>query len=581
MRPLKEATLAAVGLAVLVACGPLGGATGQSQRGSSTQDLRFPVGTDFATLDPAYLDTQTDAEIAQNLFDGLLDQANDLRIVPAIASAMPSISADGLTYTFRLRRDVTFSNGDGVTARDVLYSWNRAAALQGPYSTNLAAIVGFDKLPAKPPPPAQVEQLLAKNDKSVTLSGLTAPDGPDGYTVRVRLTQPAGWFLSAISQSGVVGMIIDQKVVAGDPKRWWAKPGTLVGTGAYRMVARTPGRSADFAAVPNWWSSPKPAVARVHVGILPDARDREAAYEQGGYDINGYGGFSNLDLRDTLRIQRTRGLKDQLQLRPGGRTYWVSFNLRADSQRKAVGPFIDSAGSSARALRTAFTLAIDKKKLAAAVCRGALCAPATGGIITKGLQGYLGDDADPLAGFDPARAKGLLRAADPDGSKTKGLVYVYDPEDPVNQPTARNLQEQWHTNLGVDVQVRSEPHARFIVDRLNGSLVLSRDGWTADYDHPEDWFDDKFGSLAGCPDLNCSSGYATAQFDRLATQADALPLQRALPVYRQMSKMLSDEVAYIPLYHTLNAFMVKPYVSGAGANALLDHRWNSIHILPH
>ena len=131
-----------------------------------------------------------------------------------------------------------------MTARDVLYSWNRAAALQGPYSTNLAAIVGFDRLPQKPPPAAQVEQLLERNDRSVTLSGLTAPDGPDGYTVRVRLARPTGWFLSAISQPGVVGMVVDQKVVAGDPRGWWKRPDTLVGTGPYRMVARSPGRSA-------------------------------------------------------------------------------------------------------------------------------------------------------------------------------------------------------------------------------------------------------------------------------------------------------------------------------------------------
>jgi ABC-type oligopeptide transport system substrate-binding subunit len=566
-------------LALLVACGQAGGAGGQSQRSSS--DLRFPIGTDFGTLDPAYLDTQTDAQIAENLFDGVLEQAGDLRIVPSIAAAMPSVSADGLTYTFRLRRDVSFWNGDQVTAKDVLYSWNRGAALQGPYSTNLAAIAGFDKLPTKPPPPAQVEQLLGKKDRSVTLSGLTAPDGPDGYTVRVRLTQPAGWFLSAISQPGVVGMIVDQRVVASDPKGWWTKPATLVGTGAYRMVGRSPGRSADFAAMPSWWGSPKPAVGHVHVGILPDARDREAAYEAGEYDINGFGGFSNLDLQDILRIKRTRSLNSQLLLRPGGRTYWVSFNLKADPTRKAGGPFIDSAGGSAKALRQAFDLAIDKKKLADAVCRGALCAPATGGIITKGLKGYLGDNADPLAGFDPVRARQLLKGADANGTKTKGLVYVYDPEDPVNQPTARNLREQWRTNLGVDVEIRPEPHARFVVDRLNGSFVLSRDGWTADYDHPEDWFDDKFGSLAGCPDVNCSTGYATPQFDRLAAQAGAQPLEKALPVYRQMSKMLSDEVAYIPLYHTVNAFMIRPYVRGAGANNLLDYRWSGIRFLPH
>jgi len=494
---------------------------------------------------------------------------------------MPSVSSDGLTYTFRLRRDVIFWNGDPVTAKDVLYSWNRAASLQGPYSTNLAAIAGFDKLPTKPPTPAQVEQLLQKNDRSVTMSGLTAPDGPNGYTVRVRLTQPAGWFLSAISQPGVVGMIVDQRVVATDPKGWWKKPATLVGTGPYRMSGRSSGRSADFAAVPGWWGSPKPAVAHVHLGILPDARDREAAYEEGAYDLNGFGGFSNLELKDLQRIQRTPRLKSQLSLLPGGRTYWVSFNLRADARRKAVGPFIDSAGRSARALRMAFDLAIDKQKLADDVCRSVLCAPATGGIITKGLKGYLGDDADPLAAFDPARARQLLKGADLDGTRTTGLVYVYDPEDPVNQPTARNLREQWQTNLGVDVQIRSESHDRYVVDRLSGNFVLSRDGWTADYDHPEDWFDDKFGALAGCPDVNCSSGYATPQFDRLAAQADAQPLEKALPLYRQMSLMLSDEVAYIPLYHTLNAFMVQQYVRGAGANGLLDHRWNGIHILPH
>jgi oligopeptide transport system substrate-binding protein len=376
-------------------------------------------------------------------------------------------------------------------------------------------------------------------------------------------------------------MIVDPKVVARDPSGWWTKPSTLVGTGSYRMIARSPGQSADFAATPAWWGAPKPAVARVHVGILADARDREAAYEEGEYDINGYGGFSNLDLQDILRIRRTQSLDKQLFLRPGGRTYWVSFNLTTDPHRKAGGPFVDASGAAAKALRQAFDLAIDKKKLAAAVCRDVLCTPATGGIIAQGLKGYLGDNADPLARFDATRARQLLKGADPGGTKTKSLVYVYDPEDQVNQPTAQNLREQWRTNLGVDVQIQPEPHDRFVVDRLDGSLVLSRDGWTADYDHPGDWFDNKFGGLAGCPDANCTSGYTSPQFDRLALQADAQPTDKALPIYQQMSKMLSDEVAYIPLYHTTDAFMVQPYVRGAGSNDLLDYRWDGIRLLPH
>jgi ABC-type oligopeptide transport system substrate-binding subunit len=568
-------------LLLVVACGPEGRGTGPGSAAPGPNTLRFPIGAGFATLDPAYLDTRADAAIAQNLFDGLVKFDDDLRIVPDISAAMPTVSPDGVTYTFRLRHDVVFWNGDRVTAKDVLYSWNRAAALQGPYSTNLAPIAGFDKLSPNPSSPEQVEQQLEEGSPAVTLSGLTAPDGPDGYTVRVKLSQPTGWFLSAISQPGVTAMIVDEKAVHAAPMTWWQRPATLVGTGAYRMTSPVSNQAADFEAVSGWWGAQRPAVQHVHIDVVPYASDRELAYEAGGYDINGYGGYSNVDLHDILRIRATPRLSSQLLLRTGGRSYWVSFNLANDGQRAAGGPFVDGLGAPAKDLRLAFSLAVDKKKLVSTVCRDVLCTAATGGIIPKGLRGYAGDNADPLGAFDPVRARQLLRAADPDGSKTKGLVYVYDPEDPVNQPTAQALQRQWRANLGVDVQVRPETHVQFVKDRLAGRFVLSRDGWEADYDHPQDWFDDRYGTLAGCPDVNCSSGYVNAQFDRLAAQADARSLDQALPVYAQMSRLLSEEAAYIPLYYTVNAFMIKPYVKGAGSTSLLDLPWAGIQILPH
>ena len=137
--------IAIIGLTLLAGCGQAAGSAGQSHRPSTRQVLRFPVGTDFGTLDPAYLDTQTDAEIAQNLYDGLLDQANDLHTVPGISS-MPSISPDGLTYTFRLRHDVAFWNGDRVTAKDVLYSWNRAAAMVPSRSRTVISVTTMESL---------------------------------------------------------------------------------------------------------------------------------------------------------------------------------------------------------------------------------------------------------------------------------------------------------------------------------------------------------------------------------------------------------------------------------------------------
>ena len=574
---LRMLGLAVVGLLAVAACGQQGTGT-QSGQLAADQTLKFPIGDDFGTFDPAQTNSETDSEISQNMFNGLVKFDKDLNVVPDMASAMPTISSDQLTYTFKLRPDVTFWNGDKVTSKDIVYSWNRSAATQGPYSTNLSAIAGFDKLSTKPPAPAQLEQLLAKNDPSVSLSGLSAPDP---QTVVVKLAQPAGWFLSALSLQGSTGMIVDQKVVAQDPQNWWTKPDTAVGTGAYKMSARTPGQSIDFEAVSNWWGTPKPTVKKVHLDIIKDTGTRETSYEQGKYDLNGYGGYSNLQVDDILRIQQSSSLSSQLKLEPKVRTTWASFNLTCDSVRQAKGPFCDQAGASAKDLRMAFALAVDKDKLVDVVCHKVTCAPATGGLITKGLKGYLGDGSDPLGKFDATKAKSLLKSADPDGSKTKGMTYVYDPENPLNASTAQFLQDQWQTNLGVHVDVQPESHSQFIKDRLSGKFVLSRDGWQADYDHPQDWFDNLFAKVAGCPDANCTTGYSNPQFDSQLTQADGKAVSDALPTYKQLSQMLMDDAAYIPLYYSVGAFMTKPYVKGAGTNAFADFWWNEYQIMQH
>ena len=571
--------LTVTGVLAIAACGGGGGGGGgQSQNLASDQTFKFAIGDDFGTLDPGQLNAESDSEIAQNLFNGLIKYDHNLTIVPDIAASMPTVSSDGLTYTFKLRTDVTFSNGDKVTSKDVVYSLNRAAAQQGAYSTNLSAIAGFDKLSTKPPSVATIEQLLAKNDPSVTMSGLSAPDAS---TVVMKLAAPAGWLLSALALESTTGMIVDQAVVSKDPQNWWTKPETAIGTGPYKMSARTPGQSVDFTAVSNWWGTPKPTLKNIHLDIIKDASSRETAFEQGKYDANGLGGYANLVVDDILRIKASPTLSKQLLLHPKVRTTWVDFNLVHDAARQAAGPFLDSNGPSAKDLRKAFALAIDKDKLAQTVCQGLVCVPATGGLITKGLKGYLGDNTDPLAKFDPTTAKQLLKNADPDGSKTKGLIYWYDPENPLNKNVATNLQDQWQTNLGVSVAIQPESHSQFIKDYLSGKFVMHRAGWQADYDHPQDWIDNLWGKLAGCPDSNCGSGYDSAQYDQLAAQADAKPLADALPIYKQLEQMLQDEVAYIPLYYSVGAFMFKPYVKGAGTNNFFDYWWNEISILQH
>src|SRR5260370_9467347 len=182
LRFLKAMCMAAAGCMVLAACG---NNPTTSTNLAADQTLKFPILDDFGTLDPAIADAETDQEIQQNMFNGLTKFDNNLNVVPDIASKMPDVSSDGKTYTFTLRHDVTFSNGDKVTSKDVLYSWNRAASMSGSYGTsygtNLSPIAGYDCVSKGKAVGAALEKLLEANDPTTTMSGLTAPDP---YTVK-------------------------------------------------------------------------------------------------------------------------------------------------------------------------------------------------------------------------------------------------------------------------------------------------------------------------------------------------------------------------------------------------------------
>jgi oligopeptide transport system substrate-binding protein len=603
---------------VLAACGSTSTSTTQL---ASDQTLKFPFFQDYGTLDPGILDAEVDSEIAQNIFDNLWRFDDNGTIIPDIATDVPTtsnggISSDGLTYTIHLRKDVTFSNGDKVTAKDVIYSWNRGAELQGGYSTNMGGIDGFNdvvKAAKKKPKKAaaesekaafqtQLETRLAANDPTLFMKGLTKVDDS---TIKVKLSAAAGWSLPAWTLQASTGSIVDESVVKQNPRDWWRTPSTLIGTGAFKESAYTAKQSADFEAVSGWWGSPKPTLKKVHIDIKDPSTwsTAIAAWEQKGYDIVGYGGNSTQPVTDMLRIKNSSSESSELLLHPKVRTTWVSLNVGYPG---SGGPFIDQAGPTAGAgagqtlayngtisginldktsgaahdLRLAFVLAVDKAKLAQTVCHNLLCTPATGGLITKGLKGYLGDNTDPLAKFDPARAKTLLTSADPTGSKTANVKYSYN-SGGLNDPVATFLQDQWQSNLGISVHLDPHPDASaFIADRLAGKFVLSRDGWQADYDHPQDWFDNLFGSVATGNTSN-STGYATRGFDATLAKADGLPLDQALPLYNQLSKELSDNAVYIPLYYSLGQFLIHSYVKGAGTDNFKDHYWNEISILQH
>jgi oligopeptide transport system substrate-binding protein len=568
-RVLGLRPLAAMGaIAVLVAACGGGTTTTSSQSLASDQTLRFPMDGDIGTLDPAQINAETDVEIYQNLFDGLLKFDDNLKVVPDIATSLPDISADGMTYTFHLNSKAKFWNGDPVTAQDFIYSFSRAAAEgQEAYGTDFDHVVGYDVVSA--------DTNWVKDKKM--LSGMSAPDD---HTLVIKMISPWYVFSTELALSAAA-QVVDPKVVdaeiasEGTDANWWATPATAVGTGPYKMVARVTKQSLDFAAVDSWWGSPQPTVKKVHVDIIGDMAQGVAKYEQGGYDLIGYGGMgSDMATADVLRIKNDPTEGKQLHFVNKVRTIWVQYSfVRPESPFKG-----DLESGPAHDLRMALSLAIDRSQLVNVACaNGITCSAATGGLITKGLKGYAGDNTDPLAKFDLTQAKALLKSGDPTGAKTANLTYYYDPNKAIYAATAQNIQSQWQTNLGIHVTLQPVDHATFIKKYTAHSYVLFREGWQADYDHPQDWFDNLFIQAGG----SNGGGYSDPKVEALVKKADAEPIDKAIPDYLAATKQMEADAAYAPLVYFRGEFLFKPYLKGAGSNNFNDYYWNEMQILSH
>ncbi|TMB78898.1 MAG: hypothetical protein E6J46_04945, partial [Chloroflexi bacterium] len=231
--------------------------------------------------------------------------------------------------------------------------------------------------------------------------------------------------------------------------------------------------------------------------------------------------------------------------------------------------------------RRAFSMAIDRNQLADIACAHAItCQPAFGGPIVKGFKGYLGDNGDPYAKFDAKAAKDLYKKWDPDGSKVKNLEYRYN-TSPSNDKRAQNLQAQWKENLGIDVKLVPSDFPTLQRDRKKKIVILGRESWGIDYDHPQDWFDNLFNCAQAPIGRGNDEAYCNPDQDAITNAANAKPVEQAVPDYVKAQKMLVNNVVWMTIDYGTQPYLVQPYVRGAGYNGLYDYGWQGIKLLQH
>lgn len=549
--PIRALTVGAIALLSVTAC------NSSTSGGSSNIDpngaLRFAIQDDVQTLDPGQDSSAVDITFVQNVFSGLVESDNTNKVIPGLASSW-DLSSDGMTWTFHLNKKAKFSNGDPVTSKDVLYSWNRGAALSSNYGTIFDPVVGGPAVEA---------------GKATTMPGLSAPDSA---TVVAKLSSPAPWFLEALALP-TAGWVVDQKAVeaTGQTKdTWWQSPQFLVGSGPFKMTARTPKASMDFEPVANWWGGSTGNLKKVHVDIGVDLPSQVQKFEVGGYDLVGMANDPPAQT-DILRYKNDPTKSALVHIFPASRTTWLGFNY-------ITGPF---AGADGKAGRDAFSKAIDRAQLADVACAHTItCVPATGGFISKGLHGYLGDNTDPTAKFDAAAAKAEYKQWDPTGSKVAGLKITYN-TSAVNDAVWGNVQSQLQANLGVTVQLDKIDFPTLISKREAKQLIMFRDSWGADYDNPQDWFDNLFSCEEAAIGKGNNAGYCNQSMDQIVKKADGEDLTQALPLYNQAQQTLINDVVGASLFYGTQPYITAKYVQGAGFTGLVDYSWTGISILKH
>ncbi len=551
-------------ISIAVACGGSTGGTGEAL--APDQTFRFGMVNDVTSLDPAHVTAAVDITFLNEVFTGLYRFDNALKIQPSGTTALPTISADGLTWTFNLRHDMVFSNGDKITSADWVYSWTRTVRLNDAYASNLAVIHGSGDV---------------ASGKAATLSGLSAPDA---YTLVAKLDAPAGYWLTQLAMP-TASEVLDQKVIqASGDTTWTQNVATYIGSGPFKLTARTPKQSMDFAPVKNWWGGDTGKLTAIHVDIGIDQTSLVKKFESGGYDVVGMAN-NGPGPDDILRYKNDPVKSKLLTIFPGARTTAVGFNF-------IKGPFASVPGAKAGAStvnpsdpgkdgRIAFSMAIDRAQLADIACVHAItCAPATGGVIPKGFKGYLGDGADPYAKFDAVAAKALYKKWDPTGSKVVGLEYRYN-SSASNDKIAQNLQAQWKLNLGVDVKLTPSDFPTLQRDRQQKLPIIGRASWSIDYDHPQDWFDNLFSCAQAPIGRGGDEAYCNPAMDTITMAANAKPIDQALPDYIAAQKLLVADVVWMTLFYGTQPYLIQSYVRGAGYNALYDFNWEGIRLLTH
>jgi oligopeptide transport system substrate-binding protein len=496
---------------------------------------------DPATLDPSKASTSTDIAILHSINRSLIYFDKDLNPVPALATKLPDVSADGLTYTFTLR-DAKYSNGDPIVADDLVFAWKRLIdpRTAATYQAFVADVKGGQELLdlTGTSPPSTDEAI----DAALANYGVAAPDPK---TFVVTLAHPTSYFLDIAALWGTAPM----------QKKWVETPNfteaeNYVSSGPFKMKSWTHQAEIVLEQNPNWYGDIKPTLTEINYHIGGDPTAAQAAFEAGETDMLA------ASPPDVPRIKADAVLGPLVTTSPQLTTDYWGFDASSETTYK--GDKHKPGPTANKHFRRALSMAIDKETMMATVYGGQ--GVVAGSIVPPGMPGNQPDiglkyDVE-AAKAELATALTELKVASVDDLPV--LSFGYNTNAGHEIPAAF-MQEQWAKNLGVKSELKGVTFDTFVVERPKLVYSLARNAWGADYPHPDNFLRALFGSQSG----NNDEGYNNPDFDKLLAEAGAEPdITKSTALYNQAQQILVDDAPAVFTRWRISNYEVRPWVKG-------------------
>ena len=530
-------SLAAAMTLSLVACGSKTATTSPAASGSTTAakggTLNVMVEVEVASLDPQVATDGTSFEVIADFTDGLKQMDENGKAVDALC-ANEQVSTDGKTYTFKIRDDAKWSNGDPVTADDFVFGWQRAVdpATASEYAYMMSDI-------------GQIKNAADINagKKPVTDLGVTAVDDK---TLKVELNVPVSYFDSLLYFPTYypVNRKFYNSLSAGT---FGTSPATVLSNGAFILDSYEPA-SLNFTLKknPDYYDADKISLDGLNYQVIKDSQQALMSYQNGDLDIVKLSG------------DQVDQVKDDPELKVVGAGYLWYITMNAHEV-----PALNNAN-----MRLAITNAIDRSAIVKDVVKDGSVATYTA-VPPQFATGPDGTDfsADQkkfadVCSDDAAKAKTYYdKACEELGTKTFTFELLVE-DQTETQNVAAVLKEQIEKNLpGVTLNLKVEPKKQRVEDIQNGKYQVCLTRWGPDYADPMTylgmwvtdndnnyglWSDKDYDALIA----DCTTGkYVTDAKGRWAAMGDA-------------EKIVMDQAVIAPVYTKADANMIKSGVKG-------------------